>query len=370
MLILDEFRSKSPLWRSGGGFLQWGLLVSDFDYELPHELVAQRPLVERSASRMLVVDRHSESWSDAWVRDLPERLGEGDCLVVNNSRVLAARLVGKRRPPDRGALGGTAEILVVEPEDEAVGRWRALVRPSRKLRPGSLVETAWATIKVLGYTGHGMRTIEFQDLDSAAITRLLASRGHVPLPPYIRRDDDESDRERYQTVFAREPGSVAAPTAGLHFDKPLLDRIRRRGAHVAEVTLHVGPGTFRPVLEQLIENHQMHAERFEVPEATAAALRGARRTIAVGTTVVRALETAAAHGKPISPQHGETDLFIAPGFRFRAVDALLTNFHLPRSTLLMLVAAFGGEDLVQRAYAHAMRQRYRFYSYGDCMLIV
>ena len=350
--------------------VQWGLLASDFDYDLPQELIAQRPLAERSASRMLVVDRHSGTWSDAGVRELPERLGAGDCLVVNDSRVLAARLVGRRRPAEGGPLGGAAEILVVEPEDVAAGRWRALVRPSRKLRPGSLVETGWATIKVLGYTGHGMRTIQFLALDAAAITRLLASRGHVPLPPYILRDDDETDRERYQTVFAREPGSVAAPTAGLHFDKPLLDRIRRCGAHVAELTLHVGPGTFRPVSAQHIENHRMHAEHFEVPEATADALRGARRTIAVGTTVVRALETAAAHGKPIRPQHGETDLFITPGFRFRAVDALLTNFHLPRSTLLMLVAAFAGKDLVRRAYAHAMRQRYRFYSYGDCMLIV
>lgn len=370
MLILDEFRSRSPLWRSSDRSLQWGLLVSDFDYELPHELVAQRPLAERSASRMLVVDRHSGSWSDAWVRDLPERLGEGDCLVVNNSRVLAARFVGKRRPSLDGPLGGAAEILVVEPEDSAAGRWRALVRPSRKLRPGSVVETRWATIRVLGHTGHGMRTIEFLALDSGEITHLLASQGHVPLPPYIRRDDDESDRERYQTVFARKPGSVAAPTAGLHFDKPLLDEIRRRGAHVAELTLHVGPGTFRPVSEQHVENHRMHAERFEVPAAAAAALRRARRTIAVGTTVVRTLETAAARGKPIPPQNGETDLFIAPGFRFRAVDALLTNFHLPRSTLLMLVAAFGGEGLVRQAYAHAMRQRYRFYSYGDCMLIL
>ena len=304
------------------------------------------------------------------MRELPERLGAGDCLVVNNSRVLAARIVGRRRPADGAPLGGAAEILVVEPEDVAAGRWRALVRPGRKLRPGSLVETGWATIKVLGYAGHGMRTIQFLALDSAAITRLLASRGHVPLPPYIRRDDDETDRERYQTVFARAPGSVAAPTAGLHFDKPLLDRIRRCGAHVAELTLHVGPGTFRPVSAQHVENHRMHAEHFDVPKATADALRGARRTIAVGTTVVRALETAAARGKPIRPQHGATDLFITPGFRFRAVDALLTNFHLPRSTLLMLVAAFAGEDLVRRAYSHAMRQRYRFYSYGDCMLIV
>ena len=346
------------------------MLTSDFGYELPQELIAQRPLTERSASRMLVVDRRSGTWSDAFVRELPERLGEGDCVVVNNSRVLAARLVGKRRPSEGGPLGGAAEILVVEPEDAAAGRWRALVRPSRKLRPGSLVETGSVTIRVLGHAGHGMRTIEFLALDSAAITRLLADRGHVPLPPYIRRDDDVSDRERYQTVFAREPGSVAAPTAGLHFDEPLLDRIRRSGADVAELTLHVGPGTFRPVSEQHVENHRMHAERFQVPEATAVALRGARRTIAVGTTVVRALETAAEHGKPIRPQHGETDLFIAPGFRFRAVDTLLTNFHLPRSTLLMLVAAFAGEDLVSRAYAHAMHQRYRFYSYGDCMLIV
>ena len=346
------------------------MLASDFDYELPQELIAQRPLAERSASRMLILDRHLGTWSDAWVRDLPDRVGEGDCLVANNSRVLAARLVGKRRPPEGGPFGGAAEILVVEPEDADAGLWRALVRPSRKLRPGSLVETGWATIRVLGHAGNGMRTIEFPALDGRAVNRLLAAHGHVPLPPYIRRNDDNADRERYQTVFAREVGSVAAPTAGLHFDEPLLAALRRRGASIAEVTLHVGPGTFRPVSDERIEKHRMHAERFEVPAATADAIRGARRTIAVGTTTVRALESAAALGQPICPQCGATDLFITPGFRFRAVDALLTNFHLPRSTLLMLVAAFAGQDLVRRAYAHAIGQRYRFYSYGDCMLIV
>ena len=346
------------------------MLASDFDYELPAELIAQRPLAERSASRMLVLDRHSGTWADAWVRDLPESLGKGDCLVVNNSRVVAARLIGKRRLSDAGPPGGAAEILVVEPEDADAGLWRALVRPSRKLRPGALVETGGSMIRVLGHAGNGMRIVEFPALDGPAVSRLLASRGHVPLPPYIRRDDDEADRERYQTVFAREVGSVAAPTAGLHFDKPLLDAIRTRGASIAELTLHVGPGTFRPVSEEHVERHRMHAERFEVPKATADAIRDARRTVAVGTTAVRALESAAASGEPLRPRRGVTDLFIAPGFQFRAVDALLTNFHLPRSTLLMLVAAFAGMDLMRAAYEHAMRQRYRFYSYGDCMLIV
>lgn len=216
----------------------------------------------------------------------------------------------------------------------------------------------------------GVRIVDFVGLDGAAVERFLEEQGRVPLPPYIRRDDDETDRDRYQTVFASQAGSVAAPTAGLHFDDSLVRAVRDRGAEFAEITLHVGPGTFRPVSAERAEDHRMHSERFEIPRTAAAAVRSARRTIAVGTTSVRALETAARAGGAVRPTAGETDLFITPGFRFRAVNALLTNFHLPRSTLLMLVAAFAGRELVLEAYAHAAREEYRFYSYGDCMLIV
>lgn len=343
-----------------------GLRVAEFDYDLPDSLIAQRPLPERSAGRMLVLERGAGRWTDGAVRDLPQWVGTGDCLVVNNSRVLAARLLGRRRPGS-----GKAEILLLEPCPGKSGRWRALVRPGRKLLPGSVVDAAGVEIRVLEAAPDGLRTVEFPGLDAAGVERLLERHGRVPLPPYIRRPDDQEDRERYQCVFARAAGSVAAPTAGLHFDEPLLEALRLRGARVAELTLHVGLGTFRPIAAARTEDHRMHAERFELQEAAAAAIRTARRRIAVGTTCVRALEAIAArHAGAVRPASGATDLFIAPGFRFRAVDALLTNFHLPRSTLLMLVSAFAGRELVRAAYAHAVRERYRFYSYGDCMLIV
>ena len=317
---------------------------------------------------MLVVDRRLGTWRDRRVRDLPGHLGPGDCLVVNNSRVLAARLLGTRRSAAGGVRGGAAEILVLEPCDASAGRWRALVRPGRKLPDGACVDIGGTEVVVRGRAASGQRIVEFRGMDEGGVRRLLEKHGHVPLPPYIRRDDEIADRERYQTVFARETGSVAAPTAGLHFDESLLAEVRARGAAVAELTLHVGLGTFRPVTEERVERHRMHAERFELSPQAVDAIDGADRTVAVGTTSVRALETVARNGG--KPQRGQTDLFIVPGFQFQAVDALLTNFHLPRSTLLMLVAAFGGLDLVREAYAHAVRQRYRFYSYGDCMLIV
>ena len=344
------------------------MLTADFDYELPPELIAQHPPPERSGGRMLVVDRRGGTLSDSRVRDLPKHLRSGDCLVVNNSRVLAARLLGTRGSNTEDSKIRAAEILVLEPHDACKGLWRALVRPGRKLPDGARVEVGGAEVVVLGRAADGQRIVEFRGLDEAGVSRLLERHGHVPLPPYIRRDDSVADRERYQTVYARAVGSVAAPTAGLHFDAALLAAVRERGVDVTELTLHVGLGTFRPVTEERVERHRMHAERFELSARAADAIAKARRTVAVGTTCVRALETVARNGG--KPQCGETNLFIVPGFQFRAVDTLLTNFHLPRSTLLMLVAAFGGLDLVREAYAHAVRERYRFYSYGDCMLIV
>lgn len=347
------------------------MLASDFDYELPQDRIAQHPLPERSASRLLILDRRAGSWTDAQFRDLPERVGKGDCLAVNNSRVLAARLRGQRRPRSRRSAGGRAEILLLEPDGSGGGQWRALVRPGRKLPPGSIVDAGGAEIHILGPAPGGTRIVTFPGLDGAAVDDLLDTHGHIPLPPYIRRPDNRSDRERYQCVFAREGGSVAAPTAGLHFDEVLLRVLRGRGATVAELTLHVGLGTFRPVTVERVEDHRMDAERFELRPAAAATIQKARRTIAVGTTTVRVLESVAARSNgAMRPMRGTTDLFIAPGFQFQAVDALLTNFHLPKSTLLMLVAAFAGREFVRAAYAHAVREGYRFYSYGDCMLIV
>ncbi len=358
-------RSGSPV-----ASLQWGLRAADFDYELPESLIAQRPLPQRPASRLLVLDRRSGTWTDSRFRSLPDHVGSGDCLVVNNTRVLAARLLGRRLAAGSGLPGGSAEILVLEPSIRGAGTWKALVRPGRRLPPGARVEVAGREVRVMDRLPDGVRIVDFVGLDGAAVERFLEEQGRVPLPPYIRRDDDETDRDRYQTVFASQAGSVAAPTAGLHFDDSLVRAVRDRGAEFAEITLHVGPGTFRPVSAERAEDHRMHSERFEIPRTAAAAVRSARRTIAVGTTSVRALETAARAGGAVRPTAGETDLFITPGFRFRAVNALLTNFHLPRSTLLMLVAAFAGRELVLEAYAHAAREEYRFYSYGDCMLIV
>ena len=346
------------------------MLAADFDYPLPPELIAQRPLPERSASRMLVIDRRRQAWSDCSFRNLPERLGPGDCLAVNNSRVLAARLLGRRRLPS-GTLGGRAEVLLIAPEAPGSGRWLALVRPGRKLPPGAVVAVGGADVRIVGIAEGGARIVDFPGAGTAGAHRLLAEHGRVPLPPYIRREDERADRERYQTVYARKDGSAAAPTAGLHFDGPMLRAVRAAGATVAEITLHVGLGTFRPVTAERVDDHALHAERFELPAGAAAALRAAHRVVAVGTTTVRTLEAvAASNAGSIRPSSGETDLFIRPGHRFRAVGALLTNFHLPRSTLLMLVAAFAGTELVLAAYEHAVRERYRFYSYGDCMLIV
>jgi S-adenosylmethionine:tRNA ribosyltransferase-isomerase len=344
------------------------VLISDFDYHLPPELIAQEPLPERDASRLMVLDRATGAVAHRAFRDLPEHLRDGDLLVLNRSRVLPARLLGRR------ASGGEAEILLVR--DLGGDRWQALVRPGRHLRPGQRVtvdDDLSVVVETEALAEDGRRRVRFlsrrRDVPAA-----LERCGHVPLPPYVRRPDRPQDRERYQTVYAREPGSVAAPTAGLHFTPALLDRLRERGASVAEIVLHVGPGTFRPVTAERVEDHRVAPEPFTIPPETAAAIEGTRarggRVVAVGTTTARTLEGAARATGTVAAGEGETDLVIVPGFAFAVVDALVTNFHLPRSSLLLLVAAFAGRERVLGAYAEAVRERYRFYSYGDAMMIV
>ncbi len=329
---------------------------SEFNYELPPERIAQQPANPRSASRLLALD----GLRDLAMRDLPSLLRPGDLLVFNDTRVIPARLFGRKDS------GGKVEILIERlcGESEAL----AQVRASKPPKPGSQihVEGAPQALHVVG------REEEFYRLrlTGAGFESFLERAGHIPLPPYINRADTSTDRERYQTLFARAPGAVAAPTAGLHFDAALLKAIEDRGVHTATLTLHVGAGTFQPMRVENLSEHRMHAERYEISGTLCEAIRRARanggRVVAVGTTVCRALESAAARGK-MQPHHGETRLFITPGYTFLAVDALLTNFHLPQSTLLMLVCAFGGQAHVLEAYRHAVTQGYRFFSYGDAM---
>ena len=326
--------------------------VSEFDYALPEELVAQHPTSERSASRLLRLEAASGRLQDLSFTDLPSLVDARDAVVLNDTRVIKARLAGRK------ASGGRIELFV----ERAAGEREALalIRSSHAPPAGTdLVVGDGARVKVVGREGELYR-VRFAE----PVERLLERCGAVPLPPYITHPPDADDAERYQTVYAERPGAVAAPTAGLHFDRPLLAQITARGATIARVTLHVGAGTFQPVRVEDVESHRMHRERYEVPAATREAIAG-RRVLAVGTTTLRALESAAATRTP----SGETDLFVYPGFRFRVVDRLLTNFHLPRSSLLMLVAAFAGLENIRRAYAHAIAERYRFFSYGDAMLI-
>lgn len=333
--------------------------LADFHFDLPEELIAQEPLEDRAASRMLVVDRSTGSLRDSVFRSFPEHVGEGDVVVFNNTRVLPARLHGKR------SGGGLSETLLVKKVSDSPLRWKALVRPGRKMRVGDVVRYPGGLEATVVERGEfGLRTLEFTPAEDFYPT--LERIGRMPLPPYIKRSAGDEDRERYQTVFARESGSAAAPTAGLHFTPEILDAIRARGAQTAEVTLHVGLGTFQPVHTETVEEHVMHAESFWIPEETVKAVQAAKRVVAVGTTCVRTLE----HWARTGETSGETDIFIYPGFEFRCVDALLTNFHLPDSTLILLVAAFLGKDKTLAAYRHAIEQRYRFYSYGDCMLIL
>jgi S-adenosylmethionine:tRNA ribosyltransferase-isomerase len=337
--------------------------LAEFDYHLPEELVAQEPLPDRAASRMLVVDRASGRYEDRAFRDLPEFLGPGDCLVLNDSRVFPARLYGHR-----AGWQGKVEVLLVRPMPAGGRVWEALVRPGRKVRTGERIFfDGGLEAEVIGRGEFGQRTLSFPA--NRDLFEDFERIGHVPLPPYIRRADRPQDRERYQTVFAAEKGSVAAPTAGLHFTPELLEACRARGARTAYVTLHVGLGTFQPLHDEQLREGKLHREWFRIGAENAALMGAASRLVAVGTTSMRSLESALARG-PLEAVSGETDLFIRPGYAFRGAGALLTNFHLPRTSLLMLVCAFAGTDLALAAYRHAVEQRYRFYSYGDCMLIV
>ncbi|MCP4203312.1 MAG: tRNA preQ1(34) S-adenosylmethionine ribosyltransferase-isomerase QueA [bacterium] len=343
------------------------MLTSDFDYDLPPELIAQQAL-ERGRSRLLTVPSIGRP-EDHQISELPEMLSPGDLLVVNNTRVLAARLFG-RRPG-----GGRAEILLVAPRDPEAGidrasEWICLGRPRKRMRPGTrILFHDDLRVEVLEHLAPDRLLLRF----SSPPVRHLSELGHVPLPPYIARDDTDTDRDRYQTVYAEVPGAVAAPTAGLHFDRDLLGRIEARGIGVAKLTLHVGPGTFRPVSVDRIDDHTMESERFEIDDSAALAIERTRASggqiVAVGTTVVRTLESAVRSPGGLVAAKGSTELFIKPGFEFKVVDRLLTNFHLPRSTLLMLVSAFAGRRRVLDAYRLAVERGYRFYSYGDAMLL-
>lgn len=343
--------------------------VSEFDYELPAELIAQQPLAQRDASRMLIVDRAKQNWTDSHFIDLPKQLKAEDVLVINNTQVFPARLNGKRYPS-----GGRVEILLVREVEANV--WEALVRPGRRLSKGSQVHFAGGFVRaeVLDDPGTELRQLRFHAPDS--LDSILNQYGDMPLPPYINRPNGASalDRERYQTLFAKERGAIAAPTAGLHFTPSVIKQIRATGAQLAEITLHVGYGTFEPVRVNDTEDHRVAAERYEISNATAQTINDARarrgRVIAVGTTTTRALESAVEERGYLKPTRGDAALTIVPGHKFRIVDALLTNFHLPRSSLLMLVSAFAGHELILNAYRHAVASGYRFYSYGDCMLVI
>ena len=336
---------------------------SDFHYALPPELIAQAPLPRRSASRLLSVPPGDLPCEDLQVTDLPDLLRAGDLLVFNDTRVIPARLHGQK------ATGGRVEIMVerLQPGNEAL----AQLGVSKPPKPGSRIELdAGGAAQVLGREGEFWR-LRF-DVEGT-LADWLQQAGQLPLPPYIRRTPGADDAERYQTVFAREAGAVAAPTAGLHFDEPLLDALRARGVAMGQVTLHVGAGTFQPVRVEDLREHRMHSEWLNVGARLVEQVRATRaaggRVVAVGTTVVRALESATGEDGTLHPFSGETRLFILPGYRIRSVDALLTNFHLPESTLLMMVSAFAGKDRMFAAYDHAIRERYRFFSYGDAMLI-
>jgi S-adenosylmethionine:tRNA ribosyltransferase-isomerase len=343
--------------------------VSLFDYDLPAERIAQEPAEPRDASRLLALDRAQAGWEDARFSDLPRWLRAGDCVVVNDSRVIPARLLGSL-----DGSGWAVELLMLRALEGR--RWEALVRPGKRCGVGARVALASgaAHATVLEHRAHGARVVEIEA--PWPVDELLERHGLPPLPPYIERHDapKPEDRERYQTVYARAKGSVAAPTAGLHFTPDLLERLGSAGVELHRLTLHVGPGTFRPINVSRVEEHRLESEIAHVPAATAEAVNRAkaegRRVIAVGTTTTRTLEWAADDSGLVRARRGEADLFIQPGHRFRIADALVTNFHLPRSTLLLLVSAFAGRELILKAYGHAVASGYRFYSYGDAMLIL
>ncbi len=359
--------------------------LEDFDYELPSERIAQRTLAERDAARMMLLDRSAGAFEDRVFRDLPEILTPGDLVVVNNTKVFPARLLGRREGTRAQKIGKgnpaaheylTAEVELFLTRQESEDVWQALVRPGKKLRTGEILVFGRGELKaeIIGRGDYGLRRVRLEARERS-IKEAVDRLGHTPLPPYIRRSDEPADRTDYQTVYARELGAVAAPTAGLHFTPRVLEALGARGVETCEITLHVGLGTFQPVRARQIEEHRMESERYAISEAASAAINRAldegRRIVAVGTTTVRTLEhVAAQRAGRIVPGGGETSLFIVPGFQFLATRALLTNFHLPKSTLLMLVSAFAGREFILEAYRHAVEERYRFYSYGDCMLIL
>ncbi|MCD7933857.1 MAG: tRNA preQ1(34) S-adenosylmethionine ribosyltransferase-isomerase QueA [Oscillospiraceae bacterium] len=338
---------------------------SDFDFELPKELIAQTPLERRDASRLLVLERDSGAMQHRHFYELPEFLRPGDCLVLNDSRVLSARLIGRREPG-----GGVCEMLLLT--DRGGDVWECLVRPGKKLRPGARITFGDGALRaeIEAEVAGGNRLVRF--FYEGIFLEVLEQLGEMPLPPYIR--EKLSDRERYQTVYCRDPGSAAAPTAGLHFTQELLGRIQDMGVQLCYVTLHVGLGTFRPVKEDDILDHKMHSEFCIVPEETARCVTETRRAggriIAVGTTSCRTLESFAAEDGTLRPGSGWTNIFIYPGYRFKCIDALITNFHLPESTLIMLVSALAGRENILSAYRTAVAERYRFFSFGDAMMIV
>lgn len=362
------------------------VLVSEFHYYLPEELIAQEPLKDRAASRLLHLDSASGRLEDRQFRELPDLLRPDDLVVFNNTRVFPARLYGRRagmraqavsaqNPAAKEFLQGRIEVLLTKQLRTEPNEWECLVRPGRKIGVGERLffgEGDELQAEVIARGEFGERTIRFAA--GGEFFKCVERIGHVPLPPYISREDAAGDRERYQTVYARERGSVAAPTAGLHFTPEILERIRKRGIETAEITLHVGLGTFQPVRVERVEEHALHSESYSIAEEAAEKIRqaraGKRRVVAVGTTTVRTLEySARQHAGEVRAGAGEAQLFIYPGYEFQVVGALLTNFHLPESTLLMLVCALGGKEKVLRAYEHAVKERYRFYSYGDCMLV-
>ncbi len=345
------------------------MLISEFDYELPEELIALQPLPLRDASRMLVVDRGKKAWVDTDFASLPDYVHENDVLVINNTRVFPARLVGQRDPS-----GGRVEVLLVRELGPSV--WEALVKPGARLRQGARLKFGDSRLRadLLDAPGNGLRRLRFEY--EGPWEAVLEEVGETPLPPYISRAAAVSlaDRERYQTIFASQKGAIAAPTAGLHFTSQIFDRVLARSAKVTEITLHVGYGTFEPVRVNDVAQHRVASEEFELSERAASTINAARagggRVIAVGTTTARALESSVNARGQLEPARTIADLTIVPGYKFRTIDVLLTNFHLPRSSLLLLVCAFAGRDFVLQAYRHAVYRDYRFYSYGDCMLLI
>ena len=340
--------------------------LTDYDYDLPEALIAQQPCPRRDASRLMVLDRGTRKIHHTQFSQIGEFLPTGSLLVINNTKVIPARLIGRKMP-----TGGKVEFLLTR--QKGANTWEALVKPGRRVTNGTRIvfEDGVLTAKILAKSSLGLYTVRFKydgDFDE-----ILAQVGKVPLPPYIKRDPNRTDKEEYQCVYAKEAGAIAAPTAGLHFTLGLMDKLKRNGIHQVPLTLHVGLGTFQPVKTENIEMHKMHSEYFELSQTGAnwinVAKEEGRKIVAIGTTSVRALETVAS-GRSVSPYEGYTDIFIYPGYQFKVVDALVTNFHLPKSTLLMLVSAFAGRDFILEAYQEAIAQKYRFYSYGDAMLIL